>query len=538
MPGASCVPDFSVVYRLIDTHGTVSDTLGCLDSWIRRQTHDRSRYEVIVVSDGANPALDEGARRLLAPPDVLTVHPVPQPFELYTLGARLARGKFLFVVESHSRGHPDCLREMLAYLEAGGYDAASCRIVGADYEGHWLSRLSRRKNEELLAADDAWRRVQIGGSAIRRATYEAVGGFEHEFNKFAPAALSAKLREGGRAMGHASQSIVYHVDSPELGEVVAPMRDYLLGEMAYRSRYPAEYCERYFGRCARWALRGDHRPDLSRRIFGAALRALPAHLGRASTLGTLVGCLGRLAPVAALGWRWHRQRTWWLARMAVARAWWWRRDDGRSYAAFGQARRHFDAHFRATALETYFAARPAPSAVDERLALAEVDPGRLGGFYPAEQRPEGSFRWTKAAAAVEVALAPGDYLVRVRVLSFRPSNEPPRTRVYFDGHRLRRVSTGSDTDGVYALKGSMFRGRREGRHTIVLVCAPFWPSRLGQADVRELGLPLSSLTFDASTPAGPGRRFASDAIARPQSFRVPGKDAKFVTDVRPSGRLY
>jgi hypothetical protein len=510
VPDASCAPDFSVIYRLTDQHGTVADTLDCLDSWTRGQSHDRSRYEVIVVSDGANPALDEGARRRLAPPDVLTVRAVPQLFELYTIGARLARGKFLFVVESHSRGHPDCLREMLAYLEAGGYDAASCRIVGADYEGHWLSRLGRRKNDELLAADEAWRRVQIGGSAIRRATYEAVGGFEHEFNKFAPAALSAKLKERGRAMGHASQSVVYHVDSPELGEVVAPIRDYVLGEIAYRSRYPAEYCERFFGRCARWALRGDHRPDLSRRLFGATLRALPGHLRRASTLGALLGCLGRLAPVAALGWRWHRQRTWWLARLAVARAWWWRRDDGRSYAAFEQARRHFEAHFRATALETYFAAQPAPSAVGERLALAEVDPDRLAGFYQAEQRPEGAFRWTKAAAAVEVLLEPGDHLIRLRILPFRPPNEPARTRVYFDGHRLRRVSTGSDTDEVFALKGSMFRGRSEGRHTIVLVCAPFWPSRLGQADARELGLPLSSLTFDASTPAGSGCRFGSD----------------------------
>jgi hypothetical protein len=48
----------------------------------------------------------------------------------------------------------------------------------------------------------------------------------------------------------------------------------------------------------------------------------------------------------------------------------------------------------------------------------------------------------------------------------------------------------------------MFRRLGEGRHTIVLVCTPFWPSRLGQADGRELGLPLSSLTFDASPRAG------------------------------------
>jgi hypothetical protein len=480
--------DFSVIVPLTDEHGKIADTLGCLDSWVSGQTHDRSRYEVIVASDGAKPDLDARVRGMLAPLDSLIVHRTPQPFELYTIAARRARGRFLFLAESHTRGHPDCLREMLACLEAGGYDLAACRLVGVNHEGHWLSRLDRRKNDEFHAAQNAagdWRRARINGSAVRRAAYEAVGGFEHEFDKFAPIALAARLEEAGRTSGVATESIVYHVDSPALTDIVTPLGQYVLGEMAYRARHPAGYCERYFGYSPHWAQRGDLRRDLARRRLAAAVRALPAALRRPRALRYWLRIVGQLAPTAALGARWLRHRAWWSARMAIVRAWLWRRDGVRSYAAYEQARRHFDAHFRAAALEAHFGALPEPEASDQRLALADVEADRLAGFYPVEDRPEAAFRWSKPAAAIEIALDPGDYAVTLTTLPLRPADQPADATVYFDGHRLGRVS-----GETYRLTRSMFRGRGE-RHTLVLVCAPFLPD-------RELGLPLTFVTFEAS----------------------------------------
>jgi hypothetical protein len=489
--------DFSVIFRLLDEHGGMSQTLGCLESWVRGQTHDRSRYEIIVVSDGTRPDLDDRARKLLTPSDSFIVRRTRQPFELYTLGARAARAEFLFIVESHSRGHADCLRAMRAYLERGRYDLAACRCIGTHYEGHWLSRLDRRMNDELLRTKEgpeAWRRVQLTGAAIRRSAYEAVGGFEHEFNKFAAIALSAKFKHAGKRIGFATDSVAYHVDSPDFGEFVGAMRDWILGEMAYRARYPADYCERYFGYAPQWALRGDHRPDLGRAIVIALIRHLPALLRRRGALGQVLRRLVELTPTAMLGWRWPLRRTEWAARWAVARAWLWRVHVARSYVAFEEARRHFDAHFRAAALEKHFSALPAPTAVEGRLALADVEADRLAGFLPVEQRPEGPFRWSTPAAAIEIALTPGDYRVRLAMLALRTPDQPADAAMYFDGHRLRRTSAEGDGEAVYSLERSMFRAAGCRRHTIALICTRFVPAH---ADSRELGLPLTSLTFEA-----------------------------------------
>ena len=486
---------FSLIFRLQDEYGGMSQTLGCLESWVSGQTHDRSRYEVIVVSDGTNPALDDGVRKLLTPLDSLIVRRTLQPFELYTLGARAARGEFLFILESHSRGDADCLRAMRVYLEEGGYDVAACRVVGTDYEGHWLSRLDRRKNNEFLAVwarPESWRKVLIIGSAIRRSAYEALGGFEHEFNKFAQMALSAKFKDAGKRIGLATDSIAYHVDSPDFGEFVGPMRDWVLGDMAYRARYPADYCERYFGYSPEWALRGDYRPDLRRAILVALLHRLPVSFLRPRSLRDRLRRLLQLAPTAMFGWRWNVRRTWWAARWALVRAWLWRVHEARSYAAFKEALPHFDAHFRAVALERHFSALPAP-AIEGRLALADVEADRLAGFLAVEQRPEGAFRWSTPAAAIEIALEPGDYRVRLAMLALRTPDQPADAAVYFDGHRLRQTSAGDNGDAVYSLERSMFRAGCR-RHTIALVCTRFVPAH---ADSRELGLPLTSLTFEA-----------------------------------------
>jgi hypothetical protein len=488
--------DFSVIFRLLDEHGEISDTLECLESWVTGQTHDRSRYEVIAVGDGTKPELEERVRKLLAPADSLIVRPTPHPFELYTIAARAARGQFLFLTEAHTKAHADCLRAMRVCLDARSYDLAVCRILGADYEGHWFSRLHRRKEDEFLRTREAvgdWRKVNINGSAVRRTTYEALGGFEHEFNKFAPTALSARFAEAGRPMGFAAESITYHVDSHEFEELVGPIHDYVLGEMACRARYPAEYCERYFGYSPQWALRGEYRPDLARSLFVAMLHHLPTTLCRPAALRYTLRRLGELAPAALFGSGWRLRRTWWSGRLALAWAGAWRHHAAWSFAAWEKARRHFDAHFRAAALESRFSALPAPPAIDGRLSLADVEADRLAGFYPVEQRPEGAFRWSQPAAAIDIGLRPGDYRVRLSMLALRAPDQPDDAAVYVDGQRLRRSSAAGEPEAAYVLTRAMFREGGE-RHTIVLLCTCFRPAH---ADSRELGLPLTSLTFEA-----------------------------------------
>ena len=86
-------------------------------NWTRSQTLSRDRYELVAIAPGLDADLEERARPLLGSQDRWIAHPSENEYELFNLGAREARGRFLFFTEAHCVPEPDCLEAMVTHLE-------------------------------------------------------------------------------------------------------------------------------------------------------------------------------------------------------------------------------------------------------------------------------------------------------------------------------------------------------------------------------------------------------------------------------------
>src|SRR5690349_24415187 len=99
-------PELSVVLTLIDHDGHAAE---CVESWARGQDLPRERYEVIAVSNGADPPVDRLVESLLGPGDRLLRVSGSQGLELHDLGSRAAPGRWLLITVAQVVAGPGCL---------------------------------------------------------------------------------------------------------------------------------------------------------------------------------------------------------------------------------------------------------------------------------------------------------------------------------------------------------------------------------------------------------------------------------------------
>lgn len=490
--------DVSVILPLTDDRG---QGRACLEGWLRAQRFDRTRFEVIVIANGSVPQLERGAHSLLGSQDSLVYHDSSNAFLLYNVGARRARGRLLFLTEAHCVPDPDCLEKIVHHFATQPDVGARCRSVGANIDTSVLTRLEHRLFEESFAQalqPGHWLKVLVHGFGIYRDAYLAAGGLEHEFGQFAEWALAARLHNRGIRVGYAPNATMRHYYLGHLHEAFRFIRDFTHGELLYRTRNPAGYCERYFGRAGEWAQRASYRTSPARALCRAVVRTGSNGLWppRLATYGYRQAvALSRWGPTALLGIRWHL----WKARQALAmtrlRVWWWRSDDERGYRAY---RDHWAAIIRYCRLE--FLATYPPSATPAppdcwRYELARVEEDRLVGFYEPESWNGQEFRWSEPAALLEVSIAPGSYEVTLGVLTGGRVRRDAQPTVFFDGHKTRAYSADVSGRSVsFRVDPSMFDSAAA-LHHLVVVSPPRRPTWYGSSGARLLGLPLHTVEF-------------------------------------------
>ena len=271
-PAPTCAPRFSIIIPLPDHRGMAID---CIASWTRGQTLPRSQFELVLLADGSNAALDEKLRGLLGPGDQFIVHPTDNETLLYDLGARHARGHMLLFSEPHCIAEPQCLAELAEYLATHAVDGACLRSVGIS--PNWMARLEEKQYNQGFAEvgrPGDWRKVILRGVAVDRAAYLAAGGFEHAFGRFAEWALGARLHAQGRRLGYAAGAAVQHLYTTDFAQLAPHVLGFSAGEILYRDHEPAEYCDRYFGVPAEWLDRNLCQRDVARALRRAAGRRL------------------------------------------------------------------------------------------------------------------------------------------------------------------------------------------------------------------------------------------------------------------------
>ena len=84
------------------------------------QSGDPASYEIIALAPGEDTQTETAVRPLLRPGDRWIERPGRDEYELFEVGANLARGEFLFLTEAHCVPESDCVQAILEELDRTG----------------------------------------------------------------------------------------------------------------------------------------------------------------------------------------------------------------------------------------------------------------------------------------------------------------------------------------------------------------------------------------------------------------------------------
>jgi len=494
-------PVVSVVLPLFDHRG---HGLKCVECWSSAQDLPRDRYEVIVLSNGSEP-LESRLNALFGPGDRLILHQTDNVMQLYDIGARAARGRWLLFTEAHCLAEPGCLAELVKYLDNSGYDGACLRSTPGCSTA--LARMEDRLFNEGFAVwsrPEDWRKVIVRGFAVARQVYLDDGGFEYRYDRFSEWALAATLHRRGRRLGYAAAASVKHYNTIGFSALFPPVWEFSQGECAYRAEHDEPFVEQYFGFAPAWSQRESLRRTLARAACGAAWRSLWSD-GRGSSLrqklALLRAQLGELT-------RWLRR---WLIGPRGPVAWAWlalKLEEARCHLLWWSPERQFRSYARAYqcivdyARADYVArhlSRPPPDlpALDE-YDMGNLPENQLIGFHGLESWRGRKFRWTGTLAIFRFHLEPGDYRVAIDTGSLRGETMPFPLGLRCNRHTVR-PSEIVKRDGriTFQISREMFVPGREQRLVINTTSLPTGID--SPKDPRALGVAVFGVHF---TPAG------------------------------------
>jgi hypothetical protein len=487
----------TVVLPLIDDrdYGALA-----LASWTG-QTLAAERFEIVAVTPRPGDRLARRARSLMRPHDRLEAAPGAAEMELYQAGARAARGELLLFTEAHCLAEPDAAEAVLrrfaepwtaASPRAGAAGPAAVQLAGEPLGSNAFAGFETRLLRDGLRAhpEDAWRRVSLRGFAVRRAAWEAAGGFATGCGRLAEAILGVRLLRLGYRIDDCPEARVRHGNCSRARDLAAALRPHGRGQGAWRERCEAGLESDFLPPLPDWSERAGWAPRLARHALRVRLGILArAALRRAwrphaaAAARALPGCLaaalfGHQVPRALAAA--HAARS-----LAASR---WGPGEERRYRAYGRASSEL---LRWGVLDHAAAAGLPAAPAGDVLRPAELPDGALVGFHAPERWSAGdarpTCRWTRPFALLRLALPPADLRLVLDVSSPVPP-ERRALRVFWNGTPVRAAP-----DGGFLLERRRFR---PGEQLLAIACAPFRPTRAGLDDPRELGVAVFALRFE------------------------------------------
>jgi hypothetical protein len=478
--------------------------LESIASWTTYQTLPRERIELIVVGNGSSPKLEETLRAKLSSRDHLLRVVSGNEMELYDFGARRAQAPWILFTEPHVIADANCLVALLQYLKDRRLDGACVRTL-ATTERQWVAQLEARMYLEDAASwtqEGDWRKFTKRGFMLRRTAYEAVGGLDWRYQRFAETAIATKLHAQGFRLGYAPEAVITHYNSTTLAELLEYVWEYRQQACAFAEDHPRLSAAGALPGCDRDLGDGCFDPRIAKaalRCIGSTFRAALRRCGTRSgrSLGWTMLRAGWLTWLGGLlGRRWHRQKVrlrYWIARLKLACL---LQDNDTRQRAFMQVCERLGDYAAASYLlerRVHRSSAPAglPEPVDGNCRPGELACERLWGFHAPEMWNGRRFRWTAPVACLAVDLFPGRWEVTLDTEGLRcPGFDD--VRLFWNGApatpALWRSGNGRLT---FLVERSHFAV--PGPQLLTLTC-----SRLrgcGQNERRALGLPLFAIEF-------------------------------------------
>jgi hypothetical protein len=485
----------SVILPLTEERGVTEEAVS---GWVG-QTLPPARTELVIVA-GNGVAASRALAKLLRPHDRVVTGQFANLAAFYDAGVRAASGELVFLTESHCAPAPDCLEATDRFLTrhphlagAATNSRPSCENAYARIDADTFYEGFR---EHVRPGD--WRKMNVHGYAMRRDLFLELGGYRHEYGRFAEMLMAAALRDGGYELGYAEEAVITHHYRGNLGELIAGIDDYVRGESLYRADHPGP------DRVGHTYLpevpnpRSARAAALEREVAGALLGGV---FGRTTAVARQ--CLRVAARSAArlLGCRGPVLAAWLGVLAARVRCWRNRHDAVRLDAPYRELIRRATALSRLRALASLTvdeADLPRPGGA---VGIQDFPDWALYGFHGTEWWQGKALRWSSPLAALRLPIAPGDYRVTLVTHGIRTTRHPARLRLALNGVRIesRELPTG---DYEFPIESRLCRPREQ---TLTWMCDPLRPWEHGSRDHRDLGLSVFALEVRPAAEDGSRR---------------------------------
>jgi len=278
IPVAGAPPAVCVVVPVRDRPDELADCLRSLEA-VR---HPRELLQIVVVDDGS-------ARPVVVPDGVELVR-LPRsvgPAGARNAGARRARGDLLAFLDSDCTADPGWLEALVPELADPAVAAAGGRVAAAA-ERSWLERYEAVRSPLDLGPKRTTARpgrpvpyLVTANAVVRRADFEAAGGFDPTMRWGEDVDLCWRLHDAGRLLVYQPAGLVRHRHRGAVRAFVATRASYAGSEVALLARHPGG---------GRWL---GFSPGMAAAVLGGA----GALLGRRRLL--LAGALALAAETAA-----------------------------------------------------------------------------------------------------------------------------------------------------------------------------------------------------------------------------------------------
>lgn len=392
----SAAPEISVIVSLVDHR---DEALPCIEALTDQQDAPQRSFEIIVVSDGSEPQVDEVVKTRLRPHDQFLIEPSRNEYLLFNIGSQSAIGETILVIESHCIAACDFISRFQRAFRDPGVQAARCRSIGVaenPLEEHERDIFEDSFSVGLL--DTSWNRVLIHGFALRRSLYRELGGFRIESGNFGPWVMGARLDRAGIEIEMVEDAMVEHHYMGEEAELREFIVRFCRGEWEYFAQGDQELVKDYFPSIPEWESQGQVCPVQVRRalcsVASVILFLRVAALEEREPFLWIVGQAAKrlLCPPVfrTLLYRRRSRASWVKARTQETRETFvefWKTciDLGRWLALLDHGEKEFIA-----------------TKSGLKRAVAELDPRALYGWSCSD--PNSSFRWVEPLFALSVEL--------------------------------------------------------------------------------------------------------------------------------------
>lgn len=487
---------FSVLVPLEDARG---DVVEHLRTWTHQQTFPRERFQLILASDGADPAGERELTKVLEPQDVLTHADTSHVVGLWREAAENATAPWLILTEAHCQADPGCLAATAeAIATEPDLDAAMfthghiTHAVPGELTARWFKHMYSRWSKS------EWAYLNLVGAAVRRDTFNKIDAFHSRYGLFCAHLLSARLHERGAKVGEVTDAIVSHIYHDTLREHHEHSADSARGECEARSELDDGFFERYFGRLDAWSERLRYRPALARQVTSALLtqarrtiasnREAPASarvelawLGRELTRW-LPSCAGGARPRAICEHLDFLASEWATERLPLPADIRWK--------GYLRAQERVVRSTRLRWIHDHVAAQPPPAPSVGAWTVDELDDAALVGAHAPEHREDGWFRWTEPTTLLRLLPPAGNHVLCIDTHGMRGSPLDYVVGVFVAGRPISSTAIHDDRGRLVVELPAYLDGAAEG---IVVLCRPYEPRREGSPDLRRLGMPIFSI---------------------------------------------